>query len=156
MILNGDLEPDHRPPSWLIIGIIAIISTLLISCFVIYYVFPTDCDFDQDYIKMDQEKFEDGWLLKITESHKAYEEGDSGFSLEMKYYLTDYPPTNMTDGRIQDINGKFNDDGTIIFFDIDDNNLLNKGDIFIIMGNSVSQIKPGYEFSVWSGSIELR
>lgn len=110
---------------------------------------------DWDHIYLDQEEFRDGWLIKVTYCHNAYKEGDGRFSLDVFYLFTSYS-NNETKGWVKDINGRFNEDGTIIFFDIDDNNQLNKGDIFLIMGNSESRIKPGDIFTVYLGSIELK
>ncbi|UCF08748.1 MAG: hypothetical protein JSW28_03385 [Thermoplasmata archaeon] len=126
------------------IGKILLIIALLIACYIV--IFGTILEDDWDYVALEQEKIRDGWLIKITASHRAWEEGDSGFSLHVFYHLT-----NETRGHIRDIDGRFNKNGTIIFFDIDDNNLLNKGDIFFIRGNSDSHIKPGYRFSLSVG-----
>ena len=141
MKIKGDNESNHRTLRWPLIGIILLISVLLISCYAVNFIFIIIDDWD--HIGLNQEKIGDGWLIKVTASHKAGEEGDSGFSLDIYYYLT-----NETIGHVKDINGKFNENGTIIFFDIDDNNLLNKGDVFFIRRNSDSHIKPGYRFSV--------
>jgi len=133
---------------WFLFVIIIVI--VIVSIYSIYIAtdIPPHVD-DWDHLKLKQEKIEDGWLITITEAHKAWTERNSGFPLSEVSYLL----TNNSCGLIEEIDGKFNENGTIIFFDNNNDDLLNESDTFFIYEKSQALVKAGDYFIVTTGSI---
>ncbi len=100
---------------------------------------------DDDNIKMESIKIEEGWIIKIVSSHAAYKEKESGIPISRIPYKL-----GNLNGWVGDINGSYSQNNTIIFFDNDNNGLLNKNDTFFIVKNTRDNIDSGDVFSLYA------
>ena len=154
---NSDINKRKKEFSVGWILTIVVILVVLISIYLIYITTNSQTVIvdDWDRIKLKQEKIEQGWRIEVIEAHKAWTKINEGFNLSEVSYLL----TNSSAGLVKNIDGKFDDNGTIIFYDNNNDNLMNIGDTFIINNNSDNKVESGYHFIVLSsterGSIKL-
>lgn len=124
---------------------IIILIIICSSCYLIYSVTdPEKLVDDWDRIKLKQERIEDGWLITFKHVHKAWTERNSGFEITDVVYFLD----NSGAGQLQSIDGKFNGNGTVIFFDKNDNFKMDIEDVFLIYDNPRGDVRSGYTFGV--------
>ena len=145
----GDGQRNRKNGNLKIIIVIIVLILILIAIPIFLYIFVGHYD-DWDFIGMRQKKIEEGWLVRISSVHRAFDEGRSTISLSIFYSLG-----NTSKGIVRDIYGRFHKERTVIFFDNDFDDKLGVGDTFFIYDNPDVNIKLGTMFKVWVGGIVL-
>ncbi len=124
--MNDELETFREPRKW-IKTIVAIVLVTVILIILNQVMFISYVD-DWDYIKVEAERVEDGWIIHALTTHYAWDDEDLGFPF--------YEIGCFTDGtgwvRLDQIDGKFDRNETLIYFDVDDNDHYNIGDVIFV------------------------
>ena len=132
-----------------IISAIGIILILFISSLIYTYAIGPPTRYSEDYIWMDTDTTYYGWEISILLTNKQgtkIVDGECGIPIEEIHYQlnkTDVMPIN-------DILNKLDQNKSIIFYDNNNNSLLDRGDTFEVHDTTDNPIMPHSTFSLYT------